>query len=1369
MRTSHLLATAALLVWIGGSVSALSAARIEKLATDYSATTYLTNAILARIQETGRMGGYGEVEYALPIPETGWYELWVEGGGSTAVSLFLDGKLVIYSPFPSGVWPQREKAEKMLNLYLTAGNHALRFSVPGLFGLPNFSRFRLESAADLTGRVRVSLEKDYLVFRKGEAFFVNLAAGRGPEDASLSVKIVSPVSQETLKTLPVRVPAGPGNLNARLRIPTSQEGTFDLQVLDAEGRFVDRVIQYVVIDPATAPVAAPEVKLELVQEINCATQEPDYATNPTRVIHAPCGAYRESGTVGRFDYGGANDLFAYTLTLPTIQDLYMVEVDYPDDDYRTFTIALAEQLVNPYAPTTGVDSGGIYSLSNSLQTSRLYYWPRNTDPRLVFVNWVSGQRAAAAKIRVYRVTSALGVRASGPGERLFGLWQEEPGREYGNFGTMPRGNEWWNLTPAMERLGQLSNLIGANLFEPTLCVYQSMAWPSNELPGFQMVDGGGMTVEGPRSLKDPLRKDLVRMELLMSEKYKLNYVGQLFVTPQRYLYKYLDLRFGGDGKLDAQATGDDTVNVEVATAPFGLKPWLTASKSGRPQGTPYLNPVYPAVQEWATDLVSEVAQRYRDYPAFRGVALRLMGWQFAAWQCFPSLDFGYDDFTVALFSKDTGLTLPVPADVNDPQRFRKRYDWIMANAYDKWVEWRCAKIYSYHSRLAQAVTAARPDLKLYLDAESSSFDGPDIERFDEKGWLGEIRGTGLDPARIARNPALVLKSYNDYPYGSRSFWRGRVSGAENCDMWANPVPLPFSHNAKPAPGGTTNSIYYNASSFEGNFARYDQLGLQAPSRNREAIHGAGVVHAAGRHMLDRFANAFAEGNMTCITDGNHGQNFALTQPQYTAEMWENYRALPAIGMTRYPPSGDPVAVWSGRQAGQLYFYVVNRVDYPVEIQLKLSRATAVTALAEGKRVVLRSGALRLNLDSYQFLAFSCDAAAEFGGLTVTVPDQAKTRLQAQLDFTQRLLTEESGPVLVPLSPVAFAVAGRQYAAARAAFEQGQYWLTRRLLLTHQLVRVYDAFGAYPPDLFYRKTPEVSTQALMPAALAELVTTPDRSRAEVVDGGKLEPSFSGVPLLTWTGDGLSLSLTAPLLNRYRLSCGYLRRPPYARPIVHVDGQEAAGQGGLEEQNAGWGRQMLSQPLVLTPGAHIFTLRNAGGPAALFSLDLTPLYRPLTARHWRVLGPFEGSMRLSLDRVSEKLDQVHPAEEVRDFSASYAGVGGKPVAWRRLSGDSDYVDLGAYHLINYAVAYVDSPDAREGALSLGVDYWAKLWLNGELVFTPDQRPATAPHEGETLLRVPLRAGRNEILLKVHSGSAGNGFWLALSDPGDLRYES
>jgi hypothetical protein len=57
-----------------------------------------------------------------------------------------------------------------------------------------------------------------------------------------------------------------------------------------------------------------------------------------------------------------------------------------------------------------------------------------------------------------------------------------------------------------------------------------------------------------------------------------------------------------------------------------------------------------------------------------------------------------------------------------------------------------------------------------------------------------------------------------------------------------------------------------------------------------------------------------------------------------------------------------------------------------------------------------------------------------------------------------------------------------------------------------------------------------------------------------------------------------------------------------------------------------------------------------------------------------------------------------------------------------------------------------------------------LNGEQVFEIVKAHG-APCAGQFAIPVQLRKGRNELLVKVHAGSRGNGFWLSISDPGDL----
>lgn len=101
------------------------------------------------------------------------------------------------------------------------------------------------------------------------------------------------------------------------------------------------------------------------------------------------------------------------------------------------------------------------------------------------------------------------------------------------------------------------------------------------------------------------------------------------------------------------------------------------------------------------------------------------------------------------------------------------------------------------------------------------------------------------------------------------------------------------------------------------------------------------------------------------------------------------------------------------------------------------------------------------------------------------------------------------------------------------------------------------------------------------------------------------------------------------------------------------------------------------------------------------------------------------------------------------------------WKPLSGDGETVDLAALtghgdRGVSYIKTAIESPCERDVTLGVGLDYFGRLWVNGEVAATYEggYGPLAA------LLRtVRLREGRNEILLKVVSGTLGNGCWLAI----------
>jgi len=102
--------------------------------------------------------------------------------------------------------------------------------------------------------------------------------------------------------------------------------------------------------------------------------------------------------------------------------------------------------------------------------------------------------------------------------------------------------------------------------------------------------------------------------------------------------------------------------------------------------------------------------------------------------------------------------------------------------------------------------------------------------------------------------------------------------------------------------------------------------------------------------------------------------------------------------------------------------------------------------------------------------------------------------------------------------------------------------------------------------------------------------------------------------------------------------------------------------------------------------------------------------------------------------------------------------KSVAWKDVAAEGDKLDFRALSgqgspAIVYARTELMSEKGGEAILSLDVDYFAEVWLNGESILKLD-----AAHRVPLLLPVKLKAGSNPLVVKLGAGSAG--FSLLLS---------
>ena len=114
--------------------------------------------------------------------------------------------------------------------------------------------------------------------------------------------------------------------------------------------------------------------------------------------------------------------------------------------------------------------------------------------------------------------------------------------------------------------------------------------------------------------------------------------------------------------------------------------WLTQRRDGSQTSISaagevvWLNPFHPQVQQLISDLVIEIVSKYN-----------VDGIQFDDHMSLPR-EFGYDKYTIALYTQETQL--PPPNNPQDPE----------------WMRWRADKITAFMMQLHQSVKAVRPNL-----------------------------------------------------------------------------------------------------------------------------------------------------------------------------------------------------------------------------------------------------------------------------------------------------------------------------------------------------------------------------------------------------------------------------------------------------------------------------------------------------------------------------------------------------------------------------------------------------------------------------------------------------------------------------------
>ncbi|HNX34305.1 MAG TPA: Beta-galactosidase C-terminal domain [Kiritimatiellia bacterium] len=758
-------------------------------------------------------------------------------------------------------------------------------------------------------------------------------------------------------------------LHLPLKLSLPKKGAYTLTVTVKAGDDArDFVSQMYALDRAE-PAQDAKRALVSVAEIDAAALPSVVESAPSRVVDSPLGKYREAGV-------GRNDRFALTFQVAEPHAPHVAVVTYPDDKPRTMEVMLQPLDVrHDYQAQTGVFTGDEYPLSQAMQEQKIVFWPQGTNMSFVFMTVEKDRPAAVKSLKVYKLDGGfprLAVKpfAGSVPAREIGLYHEDP--VFADcYGSLP-GNPDMHFFPQFETV--IDRMLDYHQSFGMSTVHYPVSWYHGPLFGSEAEP---LTDFGGRPHPDGFPKYLLRR--LAARGMTFNAWLHLHQIDSLLPYTITD-----DDRVRA---GEETViNMRFDNRLF-YRAW-----HGR---DPVYNPLDPHVQAAVKRQFAEFVDRYGGEPALTGVTLNTVRHSLFA---FGSLDSGYNDVNLARFQKETGIKIPV--DGKDRFRFAKSYQWLMANAQDPWIQWRCRQLHDYYKELAGLLRAKRPDLTLgvvIFAAESAKATADYLN--PAKRVLQEAREQGLDPALYVNDPEIVFR-YSMVPADLR--WR-RAHGATGSDVYDTRTVDSAPEMVAPLALTPSASVNMHDRYFEDAVARTAPLkGLSAKAQEcdwRVSALNGNTVHGLENHV-------FALNNLDALTITKGGflvGTFGIEDK--VGRFAKAFRALPAVKFEDVPGLADPVRVRQKSVDGANYVYVLNRLPYPVEAALAFSGAEAVD-LVNGEKS--SGGKLSLKLRPYDLRVFrQADAGGRVTGGAATVGQDVVDGLAKQVAAADAALRDTS--------------------------------------------------------------------------------------------------------------------------------------------------------------------------------------------------------------------------------------------------------------------------------------------------------------------------------------------------------------------------
>ncbi len=728
------------------------------------------------------------------------------------------------------------------------------------------------------------------------------------------------------------------------------------------------------------PVLDTKRLLVPVDEIDASALTSVIESSPSKVVVSALGKYREAGMQ-------RNDRFALTFKISVPHAPHVAVVTYPDDKARTMEVMLQPLDVrNDYQAQTGVFTGDEYPLSHAMLEQKIVFWPQGTNMSFIFMTAEQGRPAAVKDLKIFKLEGGFPRLAVKPfvgsvPAREIGLYHEDPVLAdcYGSLPGNPDMHFFPEFETVIDRLLDYHQSFGMNTVHYPVSWYHGPLFGSEAEP---LTDFGGR----PHPAGYP--------------KYLMRRLAARGMTFNGWLHLHQI-----DSLLPYTITDDDRVRngeESVINMRFDNRLFFRAWH-GR---DPVYNPLDPHVQAAVKRQFAELVSRYGDEPALNGLTLNTVRHSIFA---FGSLDSGYNDVNLVSFQSETGIRIPV--DRKDRFRFAKSYQWLMANAKEQWIQWRCRKLHDYYKELARLLLARRKDLTLGVVIFAAE-DGKATADYLGAAHrpLQWAREQGIDPSLYVNDPEIVLR-YSMVPADLR--WR-RGHGSTEPEVYAVRTVDSAPEIIAPLTLTPSASVNMHDRYFENDVARKAPLkGLS--SKTSECAWRVSALNGNSFNGLEN--HVFALNNLDALTITKGGFLVGtLGIEDKVGRFAKAFRALPAVKFDDVAGLVDPVRVRQKVVDGSNFFYVLNRLPYPVEAELRLVGAEAVDLVSGDKS---SDGRLLFKLRPYDLRAFrQPDAQSRVSGGSVTVSAEVLAGLtkgveEAQARFRDMAAASEDSPAVKP--------------------------------------------------------------------------------------------------------------------------------------------------------------------------------------------------------------------------------------------------------------------------------------------------------------------------------------------------------------------